>query len=64
MRAELGRVTRAGSRSTGSSPTTDGPKLVMAQKLERPTPSRVNWDVHRFEFEDGELKLVDDERPP
>jgi hypothetical protein len=25
----------------------------MPQKLERPTPSGVNWDVHRFEFEDG-----------
>jgi hypothetical protein len=37
---------------------------VVAQKLERPTPSGVKWDVHRFEFDDGELKLVDDERPP
>lgn len=39
---------------------TDGTKLVMAQKLERPAPSGVKWDVHRFEFDDGELKLVDD----
>jgi len=35
----------------------------MPQKLEQPTPSSVNWDVHRLKFEDGKLKLVDDERP-
>lgn len=39
---------------------TDGRRLVMAQKLERPAPSGVKWDVHRFEFEDGELRHVDD----
>ena len=40
---------------------TDGRKLVMAQKLERPAPSGVKWDVHRFEFDgDGELRHIDD----
>lgn len=39
---------------------TDGTKLVMAQKLERPAPSGVKWDVHRFEFDGGELRQVDD----
>ena len=62
MSAEVGRVTRTVYGI--SNLRTDGTKLVMPQKLERPTPSGVNWDVHRFEFEDGELKLVDDERPP
>jgi len=39
---------------------TDGHRLVMAQKLERPAPGGVKWDVHRFELEDGELRRVDD----
>jgi len=37
---------------------TDGPKLVMAQKLERPAPNGAKWDVHRFELDDGELRHV------
>ena len=37
---------------------TDGPKLVMAQKLERPAPNGAKWDVHRFELDDGELRIV------
>lgn len=39
---------------------TDGHRLVMAQKLERPAPGGVKWDVHRFEQQDGELRHVDD----
>jgi beta-lactamase superfamily II metal-dependent hydrolase len=37
---------------------TDGRKLLMAQKLERPSPSGVKWDVHQLEFVDGELQPV------
>jgi beta-lactamase superfamily II metal-dependent hydrolase len=36
----------------------DGKRLLMAQKLERPSPSGTKWDVHRFEFENGELEYV------
>ncbi|MGA9161032.1 MAG: hypothetical protein WB297_09250 [Actinomycetota bacterium] len=39
---------------------TDGRKLVMAQKLQRLAPSGVKWDVHRFEFDDGALRHIDD----
>jgi beta-lactamase superfamily II metal-dependent hydrolase len=39
---------------------TDGKKLLMAQKLERPAPSGSKWDVHRLEFVDGELEYVSD----
>ncbi|HEY7661377.1 MAG TPA: MBL fold metallo-hydrolase [Actinomycetota bacterium] len=37
---------------------TDGHRIVMAQKLERPSPSGVKWDVHRFEPKDGVLQYV------
>ena len=36
---------------------TDGHRLVMAQKLERPSDSK-KWDVHCFEVRDEELVAI------
>ncbi len=39
---------------------TDGTKLILAQKLERPRPNKDEWDVHRLEPDsDGVLRYVD-----
>jgi beta-lactamase superfamily II metal-dependent hydrolase len=37
---------------------TDGERLLVAQKLERPSPSGAKWDVHCFELRGGELTYV------
>jgi hypothetical protein len=37
---------------------TDGEKLLVAQKLESPRGNGQKWDVHTFEFHNGELAYV------
>jgi hypothetical protein len=37
---------------------TDGEKLLVAQKLESPRGNGQKWDVHTFEFHNGEFAYV------
>lgn len=39
---------------------TDGHKLLVAQKLERPAGNGQKWDLHTFEFVNGEFRYIRD----
>ncbi len=38
--------------------STDGEKLLVAQKLESPRGNGQKWDLHTFEFHNGEFAYV------
>lgn len=41
---------------------TDGKRVVIAQKLERPRPNGEKWDAHRLEADaSGEFRYLGDE---
>lgn len=62
IQAAISRVERSVAVYGAINLRTDGEKVLMAQKLERPRPNGEKWDAHRLEpGEDGELHYVGEE---
>jgi hypothetical protein len=62
IQAAISRVERSVAVYGAINLRTDGEKVVMAQKLERPRPNGEKWDVHLLEpDESGELVYVGEE---